>query len=88
MAVATDAGSSPLELVASLGKGQNTKTLLRVIILCFIAGAAVASRLFSVIRTCTLHPELVLILMSICLPLAMMLIHIPPIGFESIIHEC
>ena len=52
MAVATDAGSSPLELVASLGKSQNTKTLLRVIILCFIAGAAVASRLFSVIRKC------------------------------------
>lgn len=52
MAVATDAGSSPLELVASLGKSQNTKTLLRVIILFFIAGAAVASRLFSVIRKC------------------------------------
>ncbi|RYO74706.1 hypothetical protein DL764_010763 [Monosporascus ibericus] len=50
MAVATDAGSSPLEVVASLGKNQSTKTLLRVIILCLIAGAAVASRLFSVIR--------------------------------------
>ncbi|RYP25089.1 hypothetical protein DL767_008484 [Monosporascus sp. MG133] len=50
MAVATGAGSSPLEVVASLGKNQSTKTLLRVIILCLIAGAAVASRLFSVIR--------------------------------------
>ncbi|RYO85763.1 hypothetical protein DL766_008550 [Monosporascus sp. MC13-8B] len=50
MAVATGASSSPLEVVASLGKNQSTKTLLRVIILCLIAGAAVASRLFSVIR--------------------------------------
>ena len=30
--------------------GQNTRGLLRIIILCTIAGAAVASRLFSVIR--------------------------------------
>lgn len=30
--------------------GRNTRGLLRVIILCLIAGAAVASRLFSVIR--------------------------------------
>lgn len=30
--------------------GRNTRGLLRLIILCFIAGAAVASRLFSVIR--------------------------------------
>lgn len=30
--------------------GRNTRGLLRVIILCTIAGAAVASRLFSVIR--------------------------------------
>lgn len=29
---------------------KSTRTLLRVIILCFIAGAAIASRLFSVIR--------------------------------------
>ena len=30
--------------------GRNTRGLLRVIILCTIAGAAIASRLFSVIR--------------------------------------
>lgn len=30
--------------------GPNTRGLLRVIILCLIAGAAVSSRLFSVIR--------------------------------------
>ena len=30
--------------------GRNTRGLLRIIILCTIAGAAVASRLFSVIR--------------------------------------
>jgi hypothetical protein len=34
--------------------GQNTRTLLRVIILLLIAGAAVSSRLFSVIRKCFL----------------------------------
>ncbi|KAI1075097.1 glycosyltransferase family 66 protein [Whalleya microplaca] len=50
MAVATDASSTPLNLLIGVGKKQSTKTLLRVIILCFIAGAAVASRLFSVIR--------------------------------------
>jgi dolichyl-diphosphooligosaccharide--protein glycosyltransferase len=48
MAVAT--GSGPLNSLASLGKSENTKTLLRVIILSLIAGAAIASRLFSVIR--------------------------------------
>lgn len=30
--------------------GRNTRTMLRVVILALIAGAAVASRLFSVIR--------------------------------------
>ncbi|KAI0845283.1 glycosyltransferase family 66 protein [Daldinia vernicosa] len=50
MAVATGTSSTPVDLLVSVGKNQNTKTLLRVIILCFIAGAAVASRLFSVIR--------------------------------------
>ncbi|KAF3060989.1 Dolichyl-diphosphooligosaccharide-protein glycosyltransferase subunit stt3 [Daldinia childiae] len=50
MAVATGTSSTPVDLLISVGKNQNTKTLLRVIILCFIAGAAVASRLFSVIR--------------------------------------
>jgi hypothetical protein len=32
--------------------GNNTRTLLRVLILFFIAGAAISSRLFSVIRKC------------------------------------
>ncbi|KAI1339631.1 glycosyltransferase family 66 protein [Xylariaceae sp. FL0016] len=50
MAVAADATSTPMEVLVAVGKNQSTKTLLRVIILCFIAGAAVASRLFSVIR--------------------------------------
>ncbi|KAI0009124.1 glycosyltransferase family 66 protein, partial [Xylariaceae sp. FL0662B] len=50
MAVANDASSAPLNLLIGAGKNQSTKTLLRVVILCFIAGAAVASRLFSVIR--------------------------------------
>ncbi|KAI1415719.1 glycosyltransferase family 66 protein [Hypoxylon sp. FL1857] len=51
-AVARDTrpSSSPVELLVSVGKNQSTKTLLRVIILGFIAAAAVASRLFSVIR--------------------------------------
>ncbi|KAH8675364.1 glycosyltransferase family 66 protein [Xylariales sp. PMI_506] len=39
-----------LEGLAGLGKNKSTKTLLRVLILFFIAGAAIASRLFSVIR--------------------------------------
>lgn len=30
---------------------ESTRALLRVVILCFIAAAAIASRLFSVIRT-------------------------------------
>ncbi|KAI1107725.1 glycosyltransferase family 66 protein [Jackrogersella minutella] len=50
MSVATDASSAPVDLLVSVGKNQSTKTLLRVIILFFIAAAAVASRLFSVIR--------------------------------------
>ncbi|KAI1845620.1 hypothetical protein JX265_005310 [Neoarthrinium moseri] len=49
MAVASES-ASPLEVLAGLGQNNNTKTLLRVIILALIAGAAVASRLFSVIR--------------------------------------
>ncbi|KAI0204717.1 glycosyltransferase family 66 protein [Astrocystis sublimbata] len=44
------AGSTPAELLVSLGRNQSTKTLLKVIILAIIAAAAVASRLFSVIR--------------------------------------
>lgn len=36
--------------------GRNTRGLLRLIILCTIAAAAVASRLFSVIRESSLYP--------------------------------
>ncbi|KAI1421067.1 glycosyltransferase family 66 protein [Xylaria sp. FL1777] len=50
MAVAQGAGSKLPELLVSLGKNESTKTLLKVIILAIIAAAAVASRLFSVIR--------------------------------------
>ncbi|RWA13416.1 hypothetical protein EKO27_g1674 [Xylaria grammica] len=50
MAAAEGAGSTPVELLVSLGRNQSTKTLLKVIILAIIAAAAVASRLFSVIR--------------------------------------
>ena len=39
-----------LERLAVAGKGDSTRTLLRVIILLLIAGAAISSRLFSVIR--------------------------------------
>jgi len=44
-----------LQVLASAGKGKSTRTILRFIILCLIAGAAIASRLFSVIRKCPLH---------------------------------
>jgi len=44
--------AEPLKLLASAGKGKSTRSVLRVAILVLIAGAAVASRLFSVIRTC------------------------------------
>ncbi|GAB1311271.1 oligosaccharyl transferase stt3 subunit [Madurella fahalii] len=40
----------PLQVLASAGKGKSTRGVLRVIILALIAGAAIASRLFSVIR--------------------------------------
>lgn len=49
--------NSPLNMAAAQestflkqASGRNTRGLLRVIILCLIAGAAVSSRLFSVIR--------------------------------------
>ena len=45
MAVAVDDGQ-----FLKQATGRNTRGLLRVIILCLIAGAAVSSRLFSVIR--------------------------------------
>lgn len=51
MAVATSAkAGGTLEAIASFGGKQSTKTVLRFIILALIAGAAIASRLFSVIR--------------------------------------
>ncbi|KAI5864962.1 STT3 subunit of Oligosaccharyl transferase, partial [Durotheca rogersii] len=50
-AVATSLdGLAPVSMLSSVGKSQEIKTLLRVIILCLIAAAAVSSRLFSVIR--------------------------------------
>ena len=57
--------------------GKNTRGLLRLIILCLIAAAAVASRLFSVIRTSAspIHKPQLLLIENF-------------IGFESIIHEC
>ncbi|KAK8089096.1 hypothetical protein PG997_004057 [Apiospora hydei] len=50
MAVATASDPSPIQVLADFGKSKSLRTLLRVLILCFIAGAAVSSRLFSVIR--------------------------------------
>jgi hypothetical protein len=44
------ATNSSLDLLAGGGRGKSSRTLLRVVILLLIAGAAVASRLFSVIR--------------------------------------
>lgn len=41
---------SPTEFLFKGETGRNTRGLLRLIILCTIAAAAVASRLFSVIR--------------------------------------
>ncbi|KAK4682129.1 oligosaccharyl transferase stt3 subunit [Podospora pseudoanserina] len=38
-----------LEMLADVGKGKSTRSVLRVIILALIAGASIASRLFSVI---------------------------------------
>jgi hypothetical protein len=38
--------------------GRNTRGLLRLVILCTIAAAAIASRLFSVIRKSALSPHL------------------------------
>lgn len=56
--------------------GRNTRGLLRIIILCTIAGAAVASRLFSVIRKSRASTAIRKILRTMLA------------GFESIIHEC
>ena len=50
MAVASEASGNPADVLVELGQNKNVKTLLRAVILCLIAGAAVSSRLFSVIR--------------------------------------
>lgn len=47
---ASTASSSPMAFFLQGETGRNTRGLLRLIILCTIAAAAVASRLFSVIR--------------------------------------
>ena len=61
--------------------GRNTRGLLRLIILCTIAAAAVSSRLFSVIRESSDHRNAVPATWS-------MLTYASSSGFESIIHEC
>lgn len=42
--------AEPIQVLADVGKGKTTRGVLRVIILALIAGASIASRLFSVIR--------------------------------------
>jgi hypothetical protein len=59
--------------------GRNTRGLLRIVILCTIAAAAVASRLFSVIRAFSL---------PIACVFAGELLLTCSVGFESIINEC
>lgn len=44
----------PLDVLLKGESGRNTRGLLRILILCTVAAAAVSSRLFSVIRTCLL----------------------------------
>ncbi|KAK7908057.1 oligosaccharyl transferase STT3 subunit [Apiospora marii] len=75
MAVATASDPSPIQVLADVGKSKSLRTLLRVLILCFIAGAAVSSRLFSVIRRSSpiAHSKRRMVLTAAC--------------FESIIHE-
>lgn len=84
--------------------GRNTRGLLRITILCLIAAAAVASRLFSVIRTwSSSHLNYLFSLpISSTLELAVpsrrrdfvhyfsviLLLTLIILGFESIIHEC
>ncbi len=53
-----------LQVLASAGQGKTTRGLLRVIILALIAAAAIASRLFSVIRTCPVSPLPPLVVMA------------------------
>lgn len=47
--------TTPLEPFFKGETGRNTRGLLRIIILCTIAAAAVSSRLFSVIRTSSIE---------------------------------
>ncbi|KAH6626028.1 glycosyltransferase family 66 protein [Chaetomium sp. MPI-SDFR-AT-0129] len=42
--------ADPLQALADAGQGKSTRSVLRVLILTLIAGAAISSRLFSVIR--------------------------------------
>ena len=67
--------------------GRNTRGLLRLIILCTIAAAAVASRLFSVIRKSYNSGSSEELKSSTTLSTELQLIQCG-LGFESIIHEC
>ena len=67
--------------------GRNTRGLLRLIILCTIAAAAVASRLFSVIRKSYISGSSEELNSSTTLFIELQLIECG-LGFESIIHEC
>ena len=75
--------------------GRNTRGMLRIIILCTIAAAAVASRLFSVIRKSTPSGSLTATAVSSPAHCGLLLLAIvlqrltdTLTGFESIIHEC
>lgn len=82
--------------------GKNSRGVLRIVILCLIAGAAIASRLFSVIRkylklhiinwiSCTLHsiePHNAPVILSANVLIVKQKLILLCIGFESIIHEC
>ena len=58
--------------------GRNTRGLLRLIILCTIAGAAVASRLFSVISTS--DPTIAVVSITHCIEL-----HQRPMGLTLLV---
>lgn len=53
---------SSLDVVLKGSSGRNTRGLLRVIILCTIAAAAVSSRLFSVISMSQLRFSMISVL--------------------------
>lgn len=50
---------SPFDMLLKGESGRNTRGLLRIIILCTVAAAAVSSRLFSVIRMSSLVNQLI-----------------------------